>query len=479
MTDPLAPMAASRPAPFSRAGSGRTALMILSAPGAGAARLARVLQAAGAVAPADPAAVSALNDRALAALGSSRDDPFGPRRRGEPPPLSPELVARARALLRTPEPHDPLLVLADPAQARLATLWTQALEAEGWRLAVVLLVRPPADAAAALAAEEGVARNRGLLLWGSTMLEAERASRGGRRVAVAYDRLLSDPEAELDRIERGLALRLPRRTWDSAAEIEALLREAHRPPAGAALPAALAPLAAFADHLAAAAADEPGNADVPAETERWFDGLSELAAPASRRAAPPPPQGAATETTPSAAEPPHVRDAETARAEARADAAEAQVAILQGALAVSRRRAAEAEALLQARATEASAGERAARAALAEALASREAAEAAAGRLDVRAGELAAQIAELDGRLTEADARADAVVAALQSVEAAHRRQAAELDDERGRHADARERLSLTGIANYAAQARVRELEARLRETERRRRWLSRLLGRA
>ena len=453
----------------SRPGSGRTALLVLGAPGAGGAVLARVLEAARGAPPADPAAVAALSDRTLRALGSGREDPFGPRRRGGGPAAPAGFDAEARALLRTAEPHAPLLVLADGGAARLPALWTAALEAEGWRVAHLLLLRAPGEAAA-VAAAAGVPRHRALLLWASSMLEGERASRGGRRVVVAYDRLRADPEAELDRIERALALRLPRRTWDSAAEIEALLRDApHAPPSPSALPEALAPLAAFADHLAAAAADEPGNADVPAETERWFASLSEIAAPLARRADAGPDASAEAPATSAVAAPSHDIAAE---AVARADAAEAQVAILQSALTVARRRSAEAEILLQARATQASAGERDARGALAAALASREAAEADLARARER-------VTELDGEVARRDGRVEALAAAVRVSEAARAAQGAELDDERDRHGDARERLALVGVANHAAQTRVRELEARLRDEEqaRRRRWLPRLLG--
>ncbi len=457
----------------SRPGSGRTALLLLSAPGSGADALRRALEACGAAPPVDGAAVAALNDRALAAMGSGRDEPFGPRRRGGAPSPPAPLSDEVRALLRTAEPHAPLLLLSDPGVTPLAGFWTAALEAEGWRVAAVVLVRAPGEAAAALSAEAGATRNRGLLLWASRMLEAERATRGGRRVVVALDRLLADPEVEFDRIERALALRLPRRTWDSAAEVEAALRDAHRPAAAApSLPEALAPLGAFADHLLAAAADEPGNADVPAETERWFTALAELAAPTSRRPDAPEAAGPA-QPAPSDAQLEAARR-EAAEAAGRADAAEAQVTILQGALAVSRRRASEAETLLQARATEASAGEREARAALATAVAGREAAAEALSQAHER-------LAELDGRLAEADARAEVLTDTLRQADGALRRTSAELDDERGRHAGARERLALTGVANHAAQTRVRELERRLAaeeaERERRRRWLPRLFG--
>ena len=450
----------------SRPGSGRTALVILSAPGAGAPVLARVLEAAGAAPPADAGAVAALNARVLASLGSGRDDPFGPRRRDDDPEPLESLAAEARALLRTAEAHAPLLVLADPAGARLAGFWSAALEAEGWRTACLVLVRRPGEAAAALTAAEGLTRHRGLLLWASYMLEAERAARGGRRVTVAYDRLLSDPEAELDRVERGLALRLPRRTWDSAAEIEAILRDAPRQGAAPPLPDALAPLDAFADHLMAAAADEPGNADVADETERWFATLRELAAPTARRPSPAAADPAPPAPAPDRAAEAALRDA-LAEAERRADTAEAQASILQSALLVARRRTAEAETLLQARATQASAGERDARTALAAALASREAAEAELAR--VKEG--------FNARTAEVEVLGDV----LRSAEATLRAGAVELGDERERHADARERLAITGVLNHAAQTRVRELEARLAdlhaEAERRRRWLPRLLG--
>lgn len=451
-------MAPPRPA------AGRTAIFILGAPGSGAETLARVLQASGGAAVADPGAVAAFDDRGLAEAGAGWTDPFGPRTREGAPEAEPrdDELAQARTLLRTAEAHAPILVLSDPRHTRRAALWTAALEAEGLSPGFVVLVRPPGAAAAALHASEGVTRHRGLLLWGSYMLEAERVARGGRRVTVAFDRLLADPEGELDRIEGGLGVRLPRRTWDSAAEIEALLRRDAPPAEVAATPPALAPLDALHLHLQAAAQDEPQNTDTAAEISRWFASLADVMGPVLqqvRREA-----GGDAPRRPDSAPAPSA-ELDTAREEAkqaldRAEQAQARAEILQAALAVARRRSAEAETLLQARATEASAGEREARAALAVALTARD---------QLRDGlELArAARGELELRLSQAS-EAEAVLQAA-------------IEDERSRHGDARERLMLTGVSNIAAQARVRELRSRLHEVEaeldRRRRWLPRLLG--
>ena len=467
LTDPRSSMAPSRPAP------GRTALLILGAPGSGGATLARVLEAAGAAAPADPAAIARFNDSRLAQGGAGWTDPFGPRRREDAAAEEPAEadVTAARALLRTAEPHPPLLVLDDPRHTRLAALWTAALDAEGWRCGFVVLVRPPGAAAAALKAAEGVTRNAGLLLWASYMLQADRVARGGRRVAVAFDRLAADPEAELDRIERGLGLRLPRRTWDSAAEIEALLRDGGPAPAGPALPPALAPLHDLHGHLQASAQDEPENTDTAAETARWFASLTDVMGPVLHQVRREGSGGPAGGREPQ--DDPRLRaELDAARrtameASARTEEAEARMEIVQAALTVARRRSAEAEALLQRRATEASAGERDARASLASALSARDGLDAVRRELEgalQRAGEAQA---DLERRLSEAGARTLAIEA--------------EIEDEQARHREARERLALTGVSSLAAQARVRELQAQLDETrtdlDRRRRWLPRLFG--
>ena len=153
-----------------------------------------------------------------------------------------------------------LIVLKEPRMTLVASLWKAALRAGGYQLAFVIPVRNPLEVAQSLKARDGFTRNRGLLLWTSYMLRAERETRGERRVFVTFEDLLADPEAALDRMERKLAFRFPRRTWESAAEIEEFLRadlktEAKSPISALAGP--LTPIRRLYEHLQAAAEDAP------------------------------------------------------------------------------------------------------------------------------------------------------------------------------------------------------------------------------
>src|SRR6185437_13407266 len=87
----------------------------------------------------------------------------------------------------------PLFVVKDPRMCRLMPIWRKVLaelDAQG-RFAIPL--RNPLEVARSLEKRDGLPLAHGCLLWLSHVLEAERETRGSRRVFIHYHDLLADP----------------------------------------------------------------------------------------------------------------------------------------------------------------------------------------------------------------------------------------------------------------------------------------------
>jgi GT2 family glycosyltransferase/glycosyltransferase involved in cell wall biosynthesis len=189
------------------------------------------------------------NERLLAALGRRWDD-LRPLPRDW---LQSEAAAAARAQIRDYVRSDlsrhALWAIKDPRMCLFAELWLQAFADAGSRPSVLLLGRHPREIAASLAARDGMAHGKAMLLWLRHVLDAERASRGLPRAFLAYDMLLADPDAAMRRISQlpgGQRLRPGANAGDSVVRPD---RRHHRHEDAAALPDPVA--AAWRAHLAA------------------------------------------------------------------------------------------------------------------------------------------------------------------------------------------------------------------------------------
>ena len=133
-----------------------------------------------------------LHDRLFAALDTAWDDPY---------PLvdgwleTDAARAAKRAILEHIDKEfadSGMFVVKDPRMSRLLPLWLQALDEASIEPLVVIPFRNPIEVAASLARRDGLPLAQSLLGYIQGNLEAERASRGRRRVFQRYDDLLSD-----------------------------------------------------------------------------------------------------------------------------------------------------------------------------------------------------------------------------------------------------------------------------------------------
>lgn len=184
--------------------AGSTAILVLGMHRSGTSALAGMLQRLGAAfgerlmaaSPDNPRGywehtdLVAIHNRLLAAIGRTWDDirPM-PKEFAEGPAA---IVARQEiaAVLTRDFAGSALWGVKDPRLCRLLPVWLPLFADLEVGPAFVLALRHPEEVAASLAARDGIGRERALLLWLRHVLEAERMTRGARRVAVHYERLV-------------------------------------------------------------------------------------------------------------------------------------------------------------------------------------------------------------------------------------------------------------------------------------------------
>jgi len=149
-----------------------------------------------------------LHDEALAAGGSSWHDLFDFPRAWFASDQAATFEQRLVEMLRVEFADDPIFVAKDPRISRLVPLWQGAFGKSSIDPAWVIAVRNPLDVAASLRARDGSPMARGLWLWLLYFLAAERDTRDCPRCFVAYDDLLLDWPAVLERLRRIFGLEL-------------------------------------------------------------------------------------------------------------------------------------------------------------------------------------------------------------------------------------------------------------------------------
>lgn len=99
---------------------------------------------------------------------------------------------RAEAILEAEYANSRLFVLKDPRMCRLMPFWADILSQRGIEPYYIHPHRHPLEVAASLHRRDGMDRDLAFLIWLRHVLDAEAASRGGRRVFTSYDQLIDD-----------------------------------------------------------------------------------------------------------------------------------------------------------------------------------------------------------------------------------------------------------------------------------------------
>ncbi|MDG6348853.1 glycosyltransferase, partial [Luteimonas sp. 8-5] len=141
-----------------------------------------------------------LHDRLLSQFGATWDSPFALPRDWLGSAQGVEAVAGIADYLRGNRALHPLWASKDPRLCLFAPAWTRAAGEAGMPLAAVMVLRDPAEVAGSLAARDGIARGRGLLLWLEYAIAAADAAQAVPVAVLDYQELLEDWRAALGRI---------------------------------------------------------------------------------------------------------------------------------------------------------------------------------------------------------------------------------------------------------------------------------------
>ncbi len=217
-------------------------LVILGPHRSGTSALAGLLSRLGADLPASPrpassdnpagyfesARVTRFNETMLDALGAGWRDLAAPEPEAMSDQVRQSFTAEALQILRDEFATARLPVLKDPRLCRLAGFWSDVLSQAGYQPLYIHIHRAPSDMAASLAARDGIALEKGQLIWLRHMLDAEAATRGAPRVFTSYEALLGNWRDQVALIEKGLGVSFHRRGDRVRQEIDAFLSPALR-----------------------------------------------------------------------------------------------------------------------------------------------------------------------------------------------------------------------------------------------------------
>ncbi len=232
--------AAPEPSPRARR---RRALIVLGMHRSGTSALTRVLSLSGAELPSHilPAAdglpndgntkagfwesksLMELHEEALASAGSKWDDLSDIPSSWFQSEIAEVFSNRLVETLETEFGGAPVIVAKDPRISRLAPVWNVALREMGVEANWLIAVRNPLEVAASLNRRDAFSQSKGLLLWLTYFLAAERNTRRQERMFVLYDHLLEDWRAVIRRIGDQFGLSFSRRSFRAGAEIDDFL----------------------------------------------------------------------------------------------------------------------------------------------------------------------------------------------------------------------------------------------------------------
>ena len=153
-----------------------------------------------------------LNDDILASAESAWNDwqAFDPAWHASP--VAGEFRERARRVLESEYSGSHLFVLKDPRICRFLSFWIDVVRDFGAEPLIVLPVRNPLEVAASLEGRDAIDPSLGGLIWLRHVLDAEADSRNVSRAWLRYEQLLSEPQAQIDRLSNDLNVSWPKRS---------------------------------------------------------------------------------------------------------------------------------------------------------------------------------------------------------------------------------------------------------------------------
>ena len=155
-------------------------------------------------------AICAFNDRLLSEAGSFWNDWLPIHSDWSRSCTYRHNLSAAGDLVRSEYGDAGLFVLKDPRICRIAPFWYEALELQKLSVLTLIPLRHPLEVSASLHKRDGIHPAIGQLLWLRHVVEAERASRGRRRVFSHYDDLLADAVGTADKVADGFGIVWPR-----------------------------------------------------------------------------------------------------------------------------------------------------------------------------------------------------------------------------------------------------------------------------
>ncbi len=176
----------------------------------------------------EPTPVVHLNDRILAAAGSSWHDFRPVDSRWFQSVEAKQFRSEACTILETEFGGTGPFVIKEPRICRLSTFWIDVFGQMNVSPVFVLPIRNPLEVAASLKIRNGISPGISHLLWLRHVLEAELATRGKPRVFTTYDELLGDWRQLAGKMQAVLALDWPRAIGDASHDVDALLSDSHR-----------------------------------------------------------------------------------------------------------------------------------------------------------------------------------------------------------------------------------------------------------
>jgi hypothetical protein len=210
------------------------ALVVLGMHRSGTSALSAMLCTAGADAPRDllganqynetghwePAPLPVAHDELLAAMDVAWHTTLSyPVGFFSSPKVEPYRV-RLAGIIQEQYRDSRLFCLKDPRMSRLLPLWRPLLNDLGIDAGYVIMVRNPVEVAQSLKKRDDFPQSKSLMLWLRHTLEAEKETRGCRRVFVTFDQLCDDWRRVLGRIGSALNVGWPKRMTDVDVEFD-------------------------------------------------------------------------------------------------------------------------------------------------------------------------------------------------------------------------------------------------------------------